>query len=253
MSKSAWTEKDQIENFLKERRLMRSLEKSYKADRLRYSNPMIQPEPEGSTQGYPLVSVEVLRLDISAGNPVKEILFKLNLPNHRSILTDSKMEVKELALHNTIYAPEDVKVPLILGRPFLSTAHPKIDVLKRKITLRVGDEKIIFKSMKLASSLIKKVYMLSLRERMDLDLEVRLMRKTLVLNRSLDPLYGDYVELNDLNVPLELRRDQVDDLMPIIEEVVETMEGYRDQDMGDIILREPLCKVSCVEARRFDG
>ncbi|GJT48185.1 hypothetical protein Tco_0974342 [Tanacetum coccineum] len=33
---------------------------SYKAVRLRYSNPIIQPEPEGSTQGYPLVSVEVL-------------------------------------------------------------------------------------------------------------------------------------------------------------------------------------------------
>ncbi|GKA74286.1 retrovirus-related pol polyprotein from transposon TNT 1-94 [Tanacetum coccineum] len=32
--------------------------------RLRYSNPMIQPELEGSTQGYPLVSVEVLRSDI---------------------------------------------------------------------------------------------------------------------------------------------------------------------------------------------
>ncbi|GJR41207.1 retrovirus-related pol polyprotein from transposon TNT 1-94 [Tanacetum coccineum] len=70
-----------------------------------------------------LVSVEVLRYDIkrskcenkgrvptemelileqtqqerfytSAGNPVKEILLKLNLPDHRSILTDSKMEVK---------------------------------------------------------------------------------------------------------------------------------------------------------------
>ncbi|GJR03051.1 hypothetical protein Tco_0526035 [Tanacetum coccineum] len=51
----------------------------------RYSNPMIQPEPEGSTQGYPLVSVEVLRFDTSAGNPVKEILLKLNLPNHRSL------------------------------------------------------------------------------------------------------------------------------------------------------------------------
>ncbi|GJS73980.1 hypothetical protein Tco_0706821 [Tanacetum coccineum] len=33
---------------------------SYKAVRHRYSNPMIQPELEGSTQGYPLVSVEVL-------------------------------------------------------------------------------------------------------------------------------------------------------------------------------------------------
>ncbi|GJW03891.1 putative reverse transcriptase domain-containing protein [Tanacetum coccineum] len=64
--------------------------RSYKAVRRRYSNPMIQPEPEGSTQGYPLVSVEVLRFYTSAGNPVKEILLKLNLPGHRSILTDSK-------------------------------------------------------------------------------------------------------------------------------------------------------------------
>ncbi|GJW57204.1 retrovirus-related pol polyprotein from transposon TNT 1-94 [Tanacetum coccineum] len=114
--------------------------------------------------------------------------------------------------------PEDVKVPLILRRPFLSTSHPKIDVFKRKITLKVRDEKIIIKSVKPASSLIKRVYMLSLRERMELDLEARLMGETLVLNRSLDPLYGDYIELNDLNVPLELRRDQVDDLMPTIEE-----------------------------------
>nr|GEV72869.1 hypothetical protein [Tanacetum cinerariifolium] len=35
---------------------------SYKVVRHRYSNLMIQPEPEGSTQGYLLVSVEVLRI-----------------------------------------------------------------------------------------------------------------------------------------------------------------------------------------------
>ncbi|GJT05846.1 hypothetical protein Tco_0840308 [Tanacetum coccineum] len=112
---------------------------SHKVVRNRYSNPMIQPEPEGSTQGYPLDSVEVLRydtkgeknirvisftmkmeilleptsnklmvehaefdesdthvlerFDTSAGNPVKEILLKLNLPDHR-ILKDGG-EVKE--------------------------------------------------------------------------------------------------------------------------------------------------------------
>ncbi|GJT38720.1 hypothetical protein Tco_0938585 [Tanacetum coccineum] len=31
------------------------------------------------------------RFDTSAGNPVKEILLKLNLPDHRSILMDSKV------------------------------------------------------------------------------------------------------------------------------------------------------------------
>ncbi|GKA73855.1 hypothetical protein Tco_0780157 [Tanacetum coccineum] len=71
--------------------------------------------------------------------------------------------------------PEDIKVSLILRRPFLSTARAKIDVYKRKITLRIGEENIIFKSVKPASSLIKRVYMLSLRERMELDLEARLM------------------------------------------------------------------------------
>ncbi|GJZ23621.1 putative reverse transcriptase domain-containing protein [Tanacetum coccineum] len=80
--------------------------------------------------------------------------------------------------------PKDVKVPLILGRPLF--LPPKLRLI--------------------------------LEERMELDLEAKLMGETLVLNRPLDPLYGDYIELNDLNIPLELRRDQVDDLMPTIEE-----------------------------------
>nr|GEV01792.1 hypothetical protein [Tanacetum cinerariifolium] len=57
--------------------------------------------------------------------------------------------------------------------------------------------------------------MLSLREKIKLDLEVRLMGEALILSRSLDPLYGDYIDLNE---PLELRRNQVDDLEPTIEE-----------------------------------
>ncbi|GJW75389.1 putative reverse transcriptase domain-containing protein [Tanacetum coccineum] len=131
-----------------------------------------------------------------------------------------------------LYMAEDIKVSLILGRPFLSTARFKINVYKRKITLRVGEEKIIFKSVKPASSLIRRVYMLSLRERMELDLEARLMGETLVLNRSLDPFLEDYIELNDLNEPIELRRNQGDDLMPTIEEG-EVIEEFstRDEDL----------------------
>ncbi|GJS99505.1 DNA-directed DNA polymerase [Tanacetum coccineum] len=82
--------------------------------------------------------------------------------------------------------PEDIKVPLILRRPFLSTARAKIDVYKRKITLRVREERIVFTSVKPASSLIKRVYMLSLRERMELDLEARLMGETLVRIKKID-------------------------------------------------------------------
>ncbi|GJY39544.1 putative reverse transcriptase domain-containing protein [Tanacetum coccineum] len=125
--------------------------------------------------------------------------------------------------------PEDVKVPLILGIPFLFTVRAKIDVYKRKITLRVGEEKIIFKSVKPASSIIKRVYMISLRERIELDLEARLMRETLVLNRSLDPFSEDCIKLNDLNEPFELRRNQGDVLMPTIEED-KVIEEFRTRD-----------------------
>ncbi|GJT03423.1 putative reverse transcriptase domain-containing protein [Tanacetum coccineum] len=129
----------------------------------------------------------------------------------------------------TLDMPEDIKVPLIFGRPFLSTARAKIDVYKRKITLRVGEEKIIFKSVKPASSLIKKVCILSLREIIELDLEARLMGETLVLNRSLDPFLEDYIELNDLNEPFEFRRNQGDDLMPTIKEG-HVIEEFRTRD-----------------------
>ncbi|GJV18495.1 hypothetical protein Tco_1367515 [Tanacetum coccineum] len=118
--------------------------------------------------------------------------------------------------------------------------------------------------------------MLSLRKRIELDLEARLMGETLVLNKSLDPLNGDYIELNDLNEPMELRRNQDDDLMPTIEEggvvkefrarndarisdeivgypILEDMDDYRDEGMGDVIFGEPFLREVGIKARRFDG
>ncbi|GJU42523.1 DNA-directed DNA polymerase [Tanacetum coccineum] len=40
--------------------------------------------------------------------------------------------------------PEDSRVPIISGRPFLATARAKIDVFNKKITLTVGDDEVIF-------------------------------------------------------------------------------------------------------------
>ncbi|GJY47074.1 putative reverse transcriptase domain-containing protein [Tanacetum coccineum] len=171
-------------------------------------------------------------VDLGASVSVMPLLTYLNLGfgelAHTKLiveLADRTVEYLKGIAENVL----DIKVPLILGRPFLSTARSKIDVYKRKITLRVGEEKIIFKSVKPTSSLIKRVYMLSLRERMELDLESRLMGETLVINRSLDPLNGDYIELNDLNEPFELRRNQGDDLMPTIEEG-EVTEEFRTRN-----------------------
>ncbi|GKE58277.1 DNA-directed DNA polymerase [Tanacetum coccineum] len=39
---------------------------------------------------------------------------------------------------------EDTRILIILGRPFLATARAMIDVFNKRITLRVGDEKVIF-------------------------------------------------------------------------------------------------------------
>ncbi|GJT59042.1 hypothetical protein Tco_1002575 [Tanacetum coccineum] len=104
-----------------------------------------------------------------------------------------------------------------------------------------------------ASSLIKRVYMLSLREIMELDLEARLMGETLVLNRSLDPYLEDYIELNELNELFELRRNQRDDLMPTIEEVLEDMDAYRDDEMGDVIFGKPFLREVGIKTKRFKG
>ncbi|GJV01889.1 hypothetical protein Tco_1335458 [Tanacetum coccineum] len=114
--------------------------------------------------------------------------------------------------------PEDFKTPLILKRPFLSTTHAIINVFKAKITLSVRNDKIFFKSNKPTINIIKRVYALSLIKSTELDLEARLIGKALRKNRSHDPKFEDFLELNDMNKPLELRHDQVVDLGPIIEE-----------------------------------
>ncbi|GJW16583.1 hypothetical protein Tco_0024019 [Tanacetum coccineum] len=44
------------------------------------------------------------------------------------------------------------------------------------------------------------------------------MDEALILNRSLELEFGDFIEANDLNEPLELRRNQVNDLGPTREE-----------------------------------
>ncbi|GJU47022.1 hypothetical protein Tco_1204288 [Tanacetum coccineum] len=88
--------------------------------------------------------------------------------------------------------PEDIKVPLILGRPFLSTARAKIDVYKRKNTLRVGKEKIIFKSVKSASRALMNVLI----------------------------FVGTFSVVTDFAV-------------------LEDMDAYCDEGMGDVIVGEP--------------
>nr|GEW92583.1 hypothetical protein [Tanacetum cinerariifolium] len=184
------------------------------------------------------------------------------------------------------------------------------DLAPTKLTVELAD-----RTLKLPNGVAENVLVgIGLRERMDLYLEARLMGKTLMMNRSQDPSFKDFIELIDLNKPLELRRNQVIDLGPTIKEgevindpmievaktrnddatingiveylsyykvkykgknvvgyftnvpnfignffvvtdfaVMENVDAYRDEDMRDVIVGEPFCRVLCVEAKRFDG
>ncbi|GJV36687.1 hypothetical protein Tco_1409164, partial [Tanacetum coccineum] len=143
--------------------------------------------------------------------------------------------------------PEDIKVLLILERPFFSTDHVKIDVFKRKITLRVGEERIIFKSVKPASSLIKRVYMLGLRERMDLILKVankwRLWRDKV---DDLKPTIEKCEVVEEFRARNDARMGQIDFA------VLEDMDACHDEGMGDVIFGEPFLREVGIKARRFD-
>ncbi|GJX72202.1 hypothetical protein Tco_0309373 [Tanacetum coccineum] len=61
---------------------------------------------------------------LQAGNPVKEILLKLNLPDHRSILTDSKEYIKmDMEI---FYNKDEAKAALLKAQP----SFPNVEQLK---------------------------------------------------------------------------------------------------------------------------
>ncbi|GJR58780.1 mitochondrial proton/calcium exchanger protein-like protein isoform X1 [Tanacetum coccineum] len=222
-------------------------------------------------------------VDLGANVKVMPLLTYLNLGLGELAHTRLIVELADTTVKYPKGIAENVLVGI--GKFTLPADFIILDMPERKITLRIREEKIIFKSVKPASSLIKRVYMLSLRERMELDLEARLMGETLVLNRSSNPFLEDYIKLNDLNKPYNLRRNQGDDLVPTIEEgevieefrtrdedldteindypsycdndkkihidFLEDMDAYRDEGMGDVIVGEPFLREVGIKAQRL--
>ncbi|GKC17135.1 hypothetical protein Tco_1013917 [Tanacetum coccineum] len=151
--------------------------------------------------------------------------------------------------------PEDIKVPLILGRPFLSTARAKIDVFKRKITLRVWEEKIIFKSVKPASSLIKRVYMLR-RDQVD-DLmptikEGEVIEEFRARNngRMVSKVFGYPSHCdNDKKIHMDYAYNLKFSCMIVLEDI----DAYRDEGMDHVIFGKPFLREVGINARQIDG
>ncbi|MCI39859.1 hypothetical protein A2U01_0061091, partial [Trifolium medium] len=42
----------------------------------------------------------------------------------------------------------DADIPIILGRPFLATSHALIDMEKKELTIRIGDQERVIKVYK---------------------------------------------------------------------------------------------------------
>ncbi|GJU06578.1 hypothetical protein Tco_1123008 [Tanacetum coccineum] len=124
--------------------------------------------------------------------------------------------------------PRDHVKSILTAKADSSVIH--LVFFKRKITLRVREEKLVFKIIKPATSIIRRVYMV--KERTDLSSKTEFVGEA--INESFDPLYGNYIELNDLDIPLEPRMNQ-DDFEPTLEPTYKScykmefscMIGYR--------------------------
>ncbi|GJW15709.1 retrovirus-related pol polyprotein from transposon TNT 1-94 [Tanacetum coccineum] len=146
--------------------------------------------------------------------------------------------------------PEDIKVPLILGRPFLSTAHAKIDVFKRKITLRVGEEKIIFKSVKPAN--LRKDQVDDLMPHLGRERSFEEFRAR--NNARMVSKFFGYP--SDCDHDKKIRIDCAHNLKfscMIDFAVLEDMDAYHDEGIGNVIFGEPFLRDVGINAKRFEG
>ncbi|GKC11775.1 homeodomain-like protein [Tanacetum coccineum] len=98
---------------------------------------------------------------------------------------------------------KDVKVPIILGRPMLATAHARIDVFGKKITLEVGTEQITFDINERESpAVIAPVCVINNFSKINEIDEPRNLEE-LLISDDIDGDLGSFLENNDLLHDLE--------------------------------------------------
>ncbi|GJR20786.1 reverse transcriptase domain-containing protein [Tanacetum coccineum] len=161
--------------------------------------------------------------------------------------------------------PEDIKVPLILGRPFLSTARSKIDVYKRKITLRVIEE-FRTRDEDLDTGIDDYPSYCDEDKKIHIDCAHNLRFSCMIgfkfTHANLFPLLYVNVIMKDkmvykgnnvvgavMNVPIFVGTFSV-----VIDfAVLENMDAYRDEGMGDVIVGEPFLREIGIKAKQFKG
>ncbi|GKC19331.1 hypothetical protein Tco_1021481 [Tanacetum coccineum] len=80
------------------------------------------------------------RFDTSAGNPVKKILLKLNLPDHRSILMDSKVTPTNHGRMTKPYSSPS------FNANYFNAGYLKIDVKRQSVKVKEIQERSSIKA-----------------------------------------------------------------------------------------------------------
>ncbi|GKB64472.1 hypothetical protein Tco_0920658 [Tanacetum coccineum] len=160
--------------------------------------PQKEKDPRSFTLPYFIYNVCFDKAFVDLGATVSVMPFSTSTNLGLGILSHTRLTIE--------LADRTIKQPRGIAENVLSTTHSKIDVYQRKFTLRVEEEKLVFKSIKPATSIIRRVFMLK-----DLDSKTKLISED---NESFDPLYGNYIELNDLDTPLKPEMNQDVDFEP---------------------------------------
>ncbi|HEY6625664.1 MAG TPA: retropepsin-like aspartic protease/reverse transcriptase, partial [Ignavibacteriaceae bacterium] len=126
----------------------------------------------------------------------------------------------------------DCSTPLILGRPFLATARALVDVLDRKLTLRVGNEEVIFnidKAMNRYNDIEESICFVNSnhipnKEKYDEDDE-EIFHKILSKTKSYDKEIDQDNELYDSKTNVDLSSEKCDENKQIPVEIISASKG----------------------------
>ncbi|GJY26191.1 hypothetical protein Tco_0400917 [Tanacetum coccineum] len=95
--------------------------------------------------------------DLMANKPFTEEDDEVRMNPRCSALLQNQLPPKENDLGSFILPCSIRRMPIILGRPLLATAHAKVDIFRKSISLEVGNEKVIFKMKKYVKQRRKKI------------------------------------------------------------------------------------------------
>ncbi|GKD51694.1 putative reverse transcriptase domain-containing protein, partial [Tanacetum coccineum] len=134
---------------------------------------------------------------------------------------------------------EDHKIPIILGRPFLDTAHAMIDVFNKKISFEVGDETITFnieKSMRFPPSDDDTCHSVDI-----IDLSILNHVQEILPSKTFDSFL--FVPIN-LNLPTKINRlwDDNEGEQDLINQISENLEHESEGYIKPTLFVKNLCR-----------